>query len=113
MAYLRAGALANPAWAAHNYSMTVTGHIQNGVVVLDGGTTFPDGTPVFVFPLSPQPVLLMTPGELPVVLGGVPGSVHLTNERINEIFEEEDIAAMKGMWNVPFLIATPCSRSIP
>ena len=28
--------------------MTVTGHIQNGVVVLDGGMTFPKGTRVAV-----------------------------------------------------------------
>jgi hypothetical protein len=81
--------------------MTLTGHIQNGVVVLDGGTTFPEGTRVCVFPIPPQPVIVMKPGELPVVLGGEPGSVHLTNERINEILEEEDIAAMKGMWNGP------------
>jgi hypothetical protein len=86
---------------ADNSGMESLGHIQNGVVVLDGGTTFPEGTRVSVSPLPTQPVIAMKPGELPVVLGGVPGSVDLTNERINEIFEEEDIAAMKGMWNVP------------
>lgn len=84
--------------------MELFGHIQNGVVVLDGGATFPEGTRVTVSPIPPQPSkpeIGMKPGELPVVMGGVPGSVHLTNERINEILEEEDIAYMKGMCNVP------------
>lgn len=81
--------------------MTLIGHIQNGVVVLDEGMTFPEGTRVAVSPLPTQPVIAMKPGELPVVMGGEPGSVDLTNERINEIFEEEDIVAMKGMGNVP------------
>jgi hypothetical protein len=101
MACLRAGALANPVWAGDNYNMTLTGQIQNGVVVLDGGVTVPEGTRVAVSPLPTQPVIVMRPGELPVVLGGEPGSVDLTNGRINEIFEEEDIAAMKGVWNAP------------
>ena len=46
MTYLRVRDLAIPAWAGDNYDMTITGHIQNGVVVLDGGTTFPEGTRV-------------------------------------------------------------------
>lgn len=81
--------------------MEILGHIQNGVVVLEGERTFREGTRVSVSVLPPQPVIVMKPGELPIVVGGAPGSVHLTNERINEIFEEEDIAAMKGNGNVP------------
>ena len=81
--------------------MELLGHIQNGVVVLDGGAAIPEGTRVFVSPVPPQLVIVTKPGELPVVVGGLPGSIYLTNERINEILEEEDIAAMKGMWNVP------------
>lgn len=84
--------------------MTLTGRIQNGVVVFDEGMAFPEGTRVSVSPVSPQPAtpeIAMKPGELPVVMGGKPGSVPLTNERVNEILEEEDIAYMKGMLNVP------------
>ena len=81
--------------------MELLGHIQNGIVVLDGGTAIPDGTHVFVSPVLPQPVIAIKPGELPSVVGGMPGSIFLTNERIHEILEEEDIAAMKGTWNVP------------
>jgi hypothetical protein len=81
--------------------MEVFGHIQNGVVVLDSGVTLPEGTRVVVAPAPPKPIILNRPGELPVVLGGEPGSVHLTNERINEILDEEDIAALKNLWHVP------------
>jgi hypothetical protein len=70
-------------------------------VVLDQENPFPEGTRVSVSALPSTPELVMKPGELPVVRGGVPGSVHLTNERINEILEEEEIGAMKGLWNVP------------
>ena len=31
------------------------------------------------------------------VCGGVPGTLHLTNDMISQILEEEDIAMMKGM----------------
>jgi hypothetical protein len=86
-----------------NSGMELFGYIQNGVVVLDEGTAFPEGTRVSVSAVPPppsNPEIAMKPGELPVVMGGVPGSIHLTNERINEILEEEDVAYVKGMWNV-------------
>ncbi len=84
--------------------MEIRGHIHNGVVVLEGGATFPEGTRVAVFPIAPapsEPQIVLKPGELPVVLSGAPGSIALTNERISEIVEEEDIAALKGTWNAP------------
>lgn len=107
--YLRVGTLANPAWAGHNYSMTLTGHIQNGVVVLDGGMTFPEGTRVSVSPIPrippvSQPTateIVLEPGKLPYVRGGIPGTWNLTNEMIAQILEEEDVEMMKGMRNVP------------
>jgi hypothetical protein len=90
-----------PPLEADNSGMELLGHIHNGVVVLDDGATLPEGTRVSVSPVPPQPVIVTKPGELPVVVGGAPGSLNLTNERINAILEEEDVAAMKGMWNVP------------
>jgi hypothetical protein len=84
--------------------MTLTGHIQNGVVVLDEGMTFPEGARVAVTqvpPLSSEPQPEKRRVEFPLVRTGLPGSVHLTNERIAEILEEEEIAALKGTCNVP------------
>jgi hypothetical protein len=84
--------------------MKIVGHIQNGVVVLDGGASLPEGTRVWVSTVPPGaagPQIVTKAGQFPVVQGGVPGSVELTNERIHEILEEEDIDALTGQWNVP------------
>jgi len=84
--------------------MTLPGHIQNGIVVLDGGMAFPEGTRVAVTqvpPLPPEPQPEKRRVEFPLVRSGIPGSVHLTNERSAEILEEEEIAALKGTWNAP------------
>jgi hypothetical protein len=87
-----------------NSGMELFGYIQNGVVVLDEGTALPEGTRVAVSAVPPQPTeteIVLIPGQLPYVRGGVPGTWNITNERIAEIFEEEDIAYMKGILNVP------------
>ena len=81
--------------------MEAFGHIQNGVVVLDPGADLPEGTRVFVSPMPAKPIVLIRPGGLPVVLGGEPGSVDLTNERIAEILNDEDLAALKHSGHVP------------
>jgi hypothetical protein len=83
--------------------MTLTGHIRNGVVVLDGSMNLPEGTRVAVTPVPSPPVPQFETRriEFPLVRTGVPGSVNLTNERIAEILEEEDIAALKVKWNAP------------
>jgi hypothetical protein len=87
-----------------NCSMEIPGHVQNGVLVLDGGATLAEGTRVVVSQVSR--VGQGSPAEkkrieLPLVSSGEPGSVHLTNERIGEIFDEEHFEAMKRTWNVP------------
>ena len=64
----------------------------------------PEGTAVTVScKLEPaaQPALEKKRVEFPLVRTGTPGTWNLTNERIAEILDEEDIAAMKGIWNVP------------
>jgi len=84
--------------------MEIPGRVQNGVVVLDGSVSLPDGAVVAViYPVHETPA---APREkkrvqFPLVRSANPGSLHLTNERIHEIQEEEDIEAMKGQWNVP------------
>ena len=79
--------------------MTLTGHIQNGVVVLDGEKALPEGTRVAIIPVPPlptEPPPEKRRVEFPLVRTGTPGTWNLTNERIAEILDEEDSAAMKA-----------------
>jgi hypothetical protein len=98
-------------------NLELLGHVENGVIVLEGGATLPEGALVrVVYGGSPgsrvapcgEPVPLPGPGEpagpkqrlqFPLVTTGEPGSLHLTNEQIHAILEREDIEALKG--NVP------------
>ena len=78
--------------------MEIPGRVQNGVVVLQGDTKLPDGTPVTV--LCPGVRIWRKPGkkkrvQFPLVRSERPGTLHLTNERIAEILEEEDIARLR------------------
>ena len=75
--------------------MTLLGHVRNGVVVPDPGTTFPEGTRVAVAPLPPPPA------GLPTAPGGPPGSIHLTNELIAQILGDEDDEAVMRQWRGP------------
>lgn len=87
-----------------NSRMQIPGHVHNGVVVLDGGVILAEGTRVVVSQLSrveQGPQREKKPVELPLVSSGEPGSVHLTNERMYEILDEEDLQTMKQTWDVP------------
>jgi len=78
--------------------MTISGHVHNGVIVLDEGASFPEGTRVCVFTLPVQqskPQIECIPGQLPLVRGGLSGSLELTNERIAEILDTEDLEALR------------------
>lgn len=78
--------------------MNIPGRVQNGVVVLEGPMALPEGAAVTVTYGTP-PVIRVAKHqkrvEFPLVASAAPGSVHLTNERIAEILEEEEIAALK------------------
>ena len=80
-----------------NRVMEILGHVQNGVIVLDDPVSLPEGAAVTVIVRS-SPVIHFAKNpkrvEFPLVHSTAPGSVHLTNERIGEILEEEDIDAM-------------------
>ena len=84
--------------------MQISGHIPNGVVVLDESTSLPEGTPVTVT-VRTEPAIHFaknrTRVQFPLVESDRPGSVHLTNERIAEILEDEGIEAMIHTWNAP------------
>ena len=71
--------------------MVIPGRVLNGVVVLEGGTPLPEGAAVTVtFPAPPPTTGEKKRVEVPLVRGGEPGSLHLTNEMIAEIFDGED-----------------------
>lgn len=85
-----------------NVVMEIQGVIQNGVVVLDRSVSLPEGASVVVT-YREAPVIRVAKSqkrvEFPLIPSSEPGSIDLTNERIYEILDEEDIAAMKRTWN--------------
>lgn len=89
---------------AENLAMELLGHVQNGVVVLDGNVSLPEGAAVTVTPRS-GPVIrrssIRKQVELPIVKSDQPGTLDLTNDRIAEILEAEDVEALKAQGNAP------------
>ena len=65
--------------------MEISGRVQNGVVVLDGEASLPDGASVIVT-YHPSPVIRFAKNPVPVVLpifySDEPGTIDLTNDRI-------------------------------
>ena len=73
--------------------MIIPGRVQNGVVVLEGPMTLPEGSAVYVSnQLTPNIRLAkrQTPVVLPIFDYDGPPDVELTNERIGEIMDQED-----------------------
>jgi hypothetical protein len=73
-------------------------------VVLDGSVSLPEGANVVVIYRS-APVIRVAKNrkrvEFPLFPSSEPGTLDLTNERIAEILDEEEIEAMKRTWNEP------------
>jgi hypothetical protein len=78
--------------------MGIPGQVRNGVVVLEGEATLPEGTPVTV---APRKGSLFHKAKkqrrvvLPLVKSKKPSSANLTNQRIAELLEEDDLAARR------------------
>ena len=76
--------------------MEILGRVQNGVVVFDGPMSLPEGAAVTVLSRT-RPVIRVAKNqkqvEFPLVPSSAPGSVHLTNEMIAEILDEEDASS--------------------
>jgi hypothetical protein len=74
--------------------MTLPGRVHNGVVVLEGDFTLPEGTEVSVLSRA-TPVLRVSKHQkriqVPLVRSSKPGSLHLTGEMIAEILDAEDM----------------------
>ncbi|HSQ56969.1 MAG TPA: hypothetical protein VLM40_14610 [Gemmata sp.] len=79
--------------------MELNGIVQNGVIVLTDDVTLPEGTPVTVTcqvePETPPSTTEKQRVVFPLVHCAEPGSIDLTNERIAEIFDEEDVASAR------------------
>lgn len=77
-------------------AMEILGHIENGVVVLDGPMSLPEGAAVSVI-VREMPVIRVAinqkPVEFPLVPSSNPGSVLLTNEMIGEVLDTEDASS--------------------
>ena len=79
--------------------MEVPGRVQNGVVVLDGSASLPEGAAVTVtlHTKRTQPVIRVAKDqkrvEFPLVRSSAPGSVHLTNEMVADILDAEDASS--------------------
>ena len=76
--------------------MEILGRVQNGVVVFDGPMSLPEGAAVTVL-FRTRPVIRVAKKqkqvEFPLVPSSAPGSVHLTNEMIADILDEEDASS--------------------
>jgi hypothetical protein len=113
---------------ADNWDMQTFGYIHGGVVVFDEGVHLPEGARVCVSlvptgsaiteiecqpgPIAeergavadsghPSPRIPKKRVEFPLVRTGTPGSLHLTNEQIHEILQQQDIEAVTAQWHVP------------
>ncbi len=79
--------------------MEIRGTVRGGVVVLEDGVVLQEGTLVTVkwvearihVSENPRPV------TLPLFDSAAPGTIDLTDERIAEIFEEEDLEYIRRM----------------
>jgi hypothetical protein len=81
--------------------MVIRGHIQNGVIIPHGNLSLPNGTEVTIVLRETTSAAAAAPPstdsaakriQLPLVHCDRPGSLNLTNERIGEILDDEDVA---------------------
>ncbi len=78
--------------------MKIPGKVVNGVVVLQGGQRLPEGALVTVSyekPLIRASTRKPKRVRFPLVRSKRPGSLNLTNDRIAELLQEEDIASFQ------------------
>jgi hypothetical protein len=80
--------------SSNNGHMEFPGHVQNGVIVLEGKAALPEGAAVIV--LCPPVRIPRRPKksrnvEATAIRSKQPGTLPLTNQLLAEIAEEEDI----------------------
>lgn len=74
--------------------MQTQGVVHNGAIIVEGGVPFPEGTRVLV---TEAPLLKLAGEkgkrvEFPLVRSDKPGTLELTNEKIWELLDDEDLA---------------------
>jgi hypothetical protein len=79
--------------AVYTSGMQIPGRVSNGVVILEGSFSLPEGTHVVVTVPEVRRKAKDTPLPFPIVRSRHPGSVNLTNERIAELLEDEDLSS--------------------
>jgi hypothetical protein len=76
--------------------LEIPGRVQDGVVILEGPVSLPEGAAVTVV-LRARPAIRVAknqrPVEFPLVPSHAPGSVQLTNAKIGEILDAEDASS--------------------
>jgi hypothetical protein len=75
--------------------MIHSGIVKNGMITLDNGLALPEGTRVRIQVVGPTGTSPDQRVTFPLVPSENPGSVHVTNEMIAEILDEEDAASSK------------------
>ena len=76
--------------------MEIRGIVHNGVVVLDGELRLPEGAVVSVsYPVvtATVPPEASERVQFPLVRSNQPGTLHLTAERIAELWEDDDVSS--------------------
>jgi hypothetical protein len=79
-----------------NQRMDIPGRVRNGVVVLEGDAALPEGTEVTVTTRAKAVIRVAKNQkrvEFPLVHSITPGTVHVTNEMIGQILDEEDASS--------------------
>lgn len=81
---------------ADNVGMNIPGRVRSGVVVLDGGASLPEGTPVTVSCADEAVAGASRPArrvELPLISSKHPGTLPLTAERVAELLDDAHVSA--------------------
>jgi hypothetical protein len=76
--------------------MEIRGRVHNGVVLLDGEAGLPEGAVVSVlFPVAPAapPPDSSARVQFPLVPSNQPGTLELSNDRIAELWEDDEVSA--------------------
>src|SRR5438128_2574327 len=92
------GLVSGPGTIDNDGMKAIPGRVRNGVVVLNGGVRLPEGAAVTVVPRKSPIIRVATRQrrvEFPLVRSKHSGTLHLTNQRIAEILEEEDVASLR------------------
>jgi hypothetical protein len=75
--------------------MEITGRVHNGVVVVEGGLPWPEGTHVTVSAVAASQTKLAGPERVmfPLVRSRHPGRLNLTGDQVAELLGEGDVPA--------------------